>query len=190
VSRPEESEGEFRVRVAHQVKEWRDRELDRIRDKSAAKLATLNDRLVRARQKVEKEKAEAKNRSLQTYVSIGTAVLSAVLGRKVASSTTVGRAATSMRAASRATQKQSDVVHAEETLSDLEEKLAALEAEINEDLERVRLEANPERLVLEPIEVAPRKTDVSVEDVVLAWVPATRRIGAGRTTTGGAGGTT
>ncbi len=190
VSRPEESEGEFRVRVAHQVKEWRDRELDRIRDKSAAKLATLNDRIVRARQKVEKEKAEAKNRSLQTYVSIGTAVLSAVLGRKVASSTTVGRAATSMRAASRATQKQSDVVHAEETLSDLEEKLAALEAEINDDLERVRLEANPERLVLEPIEVAPRKTDVSVEDVVLAWVPATRRIGAGRTTTGGAGGTT
>ncbi|RLS31767.1 MAG: DUF853 family protein [Planctomycetota bacterium] len=173
VSRPDETEGEFRIRIAQQVKEWRDREIDRIRDKSAAKLAAINDRIGRARQKVEKEKAEAKNKSMQTYVAIGTAVLSALMGRKMASSTTVGRAATSMRSASRATRQQADVVHAEEALSDLEEKLAAIESEISDDLERVRLEANPERLVLEPIEIPAKKTDVSVEDVVLAWVPAT-----------------
>ena len=172
VSRPDETEGEFRVRISQQVREWRDREIDRISDKSAAKLATLNDRIGRARQKVEKEKAEAKNKSMQTYVSIGTAVLSAILGRKVASSTTVGRAATSMRSASRATRQQADVVHAEEALSDLEEKLAALEGEIGDEFERIRLEANPDRLVLESIEIAPKKSDVSVEDVVLAWVPA------------------
>jgi hypothetical protein len=172
VSRPDETEGEFRVRIAQQVREWRDKEIDRISDKSAAKLASLNDRIGRARQKVEKEKAEAKNKSMQTYVSIGTAVLSAILGRKVASSTTVGRAATSMRSASRATRHQADVVHAEEALSDLEEKLATLEGEVSEELEKVRLEANPDRLVLESIEIAPKKTEISVDDVVLAWVPA------------------
>ncbi|MEI8368835.1 MAG: DUF87 domain-containing protein [Planctomycetia bacterium] len=172
VSRPDETEGEFRVRIAQQVREWRDKEIDRISDKSAAKLASLNDRIARARQKVEKQKAEAKNKSMQTYVSIGTAVLSAILGRKVASSTTVGRAATSMRSASRATRQQADVVHAEESLSDLEEKLATLEGEVGEDLEKVRLEANPDRLVLESIEIAPKKTEISVDDVVLAWVPA------------------
>jgi len=172
VSRPDETEGEFRVRIAQQVREWRDKEIDRISDKSAAKLASLNDRIGRARQKVEKEKAEAKNKSMQTYVSIGTAVLSAILGRKVASSTTVGRAATSMRSASRATRHQADVVHAEEALSDLEEKLASLEGEVSEELEKVRLEANPDRLVLESIEIAPKKTEISVDDVVLAWVPA------------------
>jgi len=172
VSRPDETEGEFRVRIAQQVREWRDKEIDRISDKSAAKLASLNDRIGRARQKVEKEKAEAKNKSMQTYVSIGTAVLSAILGRKVASSTTVGRAATSMRSASRATRHQADVVHAEEALSDLEEKLATLEGEVGEELEKVRLQANPDRLVLESIEIAPKKTEISVDDVVLAWVPA------------------
>ena len=172
VSRPDETEGEFRVRIAQQVREWRDKEVDRISDKSAAKLASLNDRIARARQKVEKQKAEAKNKSMQTYVSIGTAVLSAILGRKVASSTTVGRAASSMRSASRATRQQADVVHAEESLSDLEEKLATLEGEVGEELEKVRLEANPDRLVLESIEIAPKKTEISVDDVVLAWVPA------------------
>ena len=172
VSRPDETEGEFRVRIAQQVREWRDKEIDRISDKSAAKLASLNDRIARARQKVEKQKAEAKNKSMQTYVSIGTAVLSAILGRKVASSTTVGRAATSMRTASRATRHQADVVHAEESLSDLEEKLATLEGEVGADLEKVRLEANPDRLVLESIEIAAKKTEITVDDVVLAWVPA------------------
>ena len=77
-----------------------------------------------------------------------------------------------MRSASRATRQQADVVHAEEALSDLEEKLATLEEEVGEDLEKVRLEANPDRLVLESIEIAPKKTEISVDDVVLAWVPA------------------
>jgi len=172
VSLPGETEGEFRVRVGQRVKEWRDRELDRLGDKHAAKLASLNDRILRARQKVEKEKAEAKSRSMQTYVSIGTAVFTALFGRKVASSATVGRAATSMRSASRAARQQADVAHAEESLSELEEKLAELEARIAEELDEVRVRADPDSLVLEPIEVAPRKTDVSVEEVLLAWVPA------------------
>jgi TolA-binding protein len=163
--------------------EWRDREVDRISDKNAAKLAGLADRIARARQKVEREKAEAKNKSMQTYVSIGTAVLSAILGRKVASSTTVGRAATSMRSASRATRQQADVVHAEEALADLEEKLATLEGEISDELEKVRLEANPDRLVLEAIEIAPKKTDIAVEEVVLAWVPARETFTPGRADT-------
>jgi hypothetical protein len=172
VSRPGETEGEFRVRIGQRTKEWRDGQIDRVRERSAAKLAALSERIDRARQKVEKEKAEAKNKSLQTYVSIGTAVLSAVLGRKVATSTSVGRAATSMRSASRAARQQADVVHAEESLSSLEEKRQILETEIADELERIRLECHPERLVLEPLEIPAKKTDVSVEEVVLAWVPA------------------
>jgi len=172
VSRPGESEAAFRVRIAQQAREWRDAELERVRDRYATRLATLDDRIVRARQKVEREKAEVRNSSLQTYVSIGSAVLSAVLGRKVASSTTVGKAATSMRSASRTARQQADVVHAEESLGTLEERRRTLADEIDLALATVRAEANPERMALEPIEIPPRKTDIVVEEVVLAWVPA------------------
>jgi hypothetical protein len=171
VSRPGEAEGDFRVRIAQQLKEWRDEQMDKVRSKQAAKLSTLVDRIERARQKVEREKAEAKNQSLQTYVSIGSAVLGALLGRKKASATNIGRAATSMRSASRAARQQADVAHAEESLTVLEEKRAALEAEIEEDLERIRLESAPERIALETIEIPARKADIAVDDVVLAWVP-------------------
>ena len=171
VSRPDESEADFRVRIAQKVREWRDAEIDRVRDRNAAKLASLTDRIDRARQKVERERAEAKNKSMQTYVSIGSAVLGALLGRKAATSTNIGRAATSMRTASRSARQQADVVHAEESLATLEERRQTLEDEIAAELERIRLESSPERLQLEEMEVPARKTDIAVDDVVLAWVP-------------------
>ena len=171
VSRPDESEADFRVRIAQKVREWRDAEIDRVRDRSAAKLASLTDRIDRARQKVERERAEAKNKSMQTYVSIGSAVLGALLGRKAATSTNIGRAATSMRTASRSARQQADVVHAEESLATLEERRQTLEDEIAAELERIRLESSPERLQLEEMEIPARKTDIAVDDVVLAWVP-------------------
>jgi hypothetical protein len=172
VSRFDETEAEFRVRIAQRVKEHRDRELERVRDKHAAKLATLAERIERARQKVEREKAEAKNKSLQTYVSIGSAVLGALLGRRTVSSTTIGKAATSMRSASRAARQQADVAHAEESLLTLEEKRLSLEDEIANELDRIRIETTPEGIDLEKIEVPARRTGTSVEEVVLAWVPS------------------
>ena len=171
VSQPGESEGEFRARIAHRVKEWRDERIEEVRAKTATKLAALVDRIDRARQKGEKEKAEAKNQSLQTYVSIGTAVIGALFGRKKISATTIGRAATSMRSASRATRQQADVAHAEESLQVLEERRAALEEEIEQELDRIRLDAAPDRIALEEIDIPARKTDIAVEAVVLAWVP-------------------
>ena len=172
VSQPGESEADFRLRIAQRVKEWRDAEIERVRDRYAPKIAALAERIDRARQKVEREKAEAKNQSMQTYVSIGTAVIGALLGRKMASSTTVGRAATSMRSASRAARQQADVAHAEESMASLEERRRQLEDEVAEALEKIRLDTHPDRIQLEEIEVPAKKTDLAVEDVVLAWVPS------------------
>ncbi len=173
VSRPGESQGDFRVRIAHRVKEWRDEQIEKVRDKQAAKLAAIADKVERARQKVEREKAEAKNQSMQTYVSIGTAVIGALLGRKKASATTIGRAATSMRSASRAARQQADVAHAEESLSTLEEKRMQLEEEIEQELDRIRFESSPESITLEEIEIPAKKTDIAIDEVVLAWRPVT-----------------
>jgi hypothetical protein len=171
VSQPGESEADFRLRLAQRAREWRDREMDAVRGRYAPKIAGLADKIERARQKVEREKAEAKNQSLQTYVSIGSAVLGALLGRKMASSTTIGKAATSMRTASRAARQQADVAHAEESLTTLEERRQALEDEVAEAIERIRVDSDLHRIELEAIEIPARKTDMAVEDVVLAWVP-------------------
>jgi hypothetical protein len=77
-----------------------------------------------------------------------------------------------MRSASRAARQQADVAHAEESLATLEERRMQLEEEIEQELDRIRLESSPEMIVLEEIEIPAKKTDIAVDEVVLAWVPA------------------
>ena len=67
--------------------------------------------------------------------------------------------------------QQADVVHAEESLATLEERRQTIEDEVAAELERIRLETSPERIRLEEMEIPARKTDISVDEVVLAWVP-------------------
>jgi hypothetical protein len=76
-----------------------------------------------------------------------------------------------MRSASRAARQQADVAHAEESLATLEERRQALEEEVSTELERIRLESSPDLLELQELEIPPRKTDIAVDEVVLAWVP-------------------
>ena len=73
---------------------------------------------------------------------------------------------------SETTSQQADVAHAEESLTTLEEKRGLLEEEIETDLERIRLESGSDSIALEPIDIPAKKTDITVEEVVLAWVPA------------------
>jgi hypothetical protein len=67
--------------------------------------------------------------------------------------------------------QQADVVHAEESLATLEERRQTIEDEVAAELERIRLETSPERIRLDEMEIPARKTDIAVDDVVLAWVP-------------------
>ena len=170
VSEPDETERAFRLRVAQQLREWRDTELDRIRSRYEQKLATAAGRVERARQKLEKEQADVTHQSFQTYVSIGTAILDALLRRR-ASTRSLGRVATSARSASRTARQQADVTRAEEALETVIAAQEQLEDELAAAIERVQAEANPETISLERVEVPARKTGSSVEEVCLAWVP-------------------
>jgi hypothetical protein len=57
-------------------------------------------------------------------------------------------------------------------MATLEERRQQLETEVADALEKIRLDTHPDRIALEEIEIPAKKTDLTVEDVVLAWVPA------------------
>ena len=83
-SNPGESEGDFRTRLAQGLRELRDREVAKLREKHAAKLKSLDERLHRAADRVEREKAQYTQRKLDTAISIGTSVLGAIFGGRSA----------------------------------------------------------------------------------------------------------
>ena len=130
VSGPDETEGAFRARLQLQARESRDQEIAALRQKHAAKFASLQDRLHRAGQAVEREKEQATGSKIDAAVSVGTAVLGALFGRKAISTASAGRAASAMRKAGNVQRQSGDVERATETVAKLQAQIAELEARV------------------------------------------------------------
>jgi hypothetical protein len=170
-SRPSESEREFRLRLAQASREQRDQEVEALRAKCAPKMGTLQDQIRRAYERLQREQAEANRSTWDATIALGSSVLGALLGRKTISKTNVTRAASAAKAAGRAMQQHGDVGSAEVSIDVLQRKYAELEAEFQEKVDQLATALRPEALELKPLPLRPRKADITVEQVVLAWTP-------------------
>jgi hypothetical protein len=171
LSKPQESERDFRIRLGDFARERRDQEKAKLREKYGAQAARLQERIARANEKREREAQQASQHKLQAGLSIGSAILGALFGRKKLSVSTLGRASTAMRGAGRAMAESKDVARAEENLEQLQADLAALNQQCEADLAGIDLRFDPQTEALEKIELKPKKSDVTVRFLALAWVP-------------------
>src|SRR5690606_16279464 len=127
VSGPGVSEGDFRARLQLAARERRDAEAAKLRQNYEPRFATLRDQQQRAAQRVEREREQASQQKVSTAISVGATLLGALFGRKAVSSTSVGRATTAARNASRIGREAADVARAEESAESISRKLADLE---------------------------------------------------------------
>jgi hypothetical protein len=167
VSSPDESEGDFRVRMREKIRELRDEMKEKLRAKYAPKLAALEERLRKAEQQLEKQKSMSQQGYFSAALSIFSAVVSAVFGRKLRSTANVTRATSGARAANRAMSKRGDVQHAEETVEAIQAQVEALDAELQAEIAKIAAFEPP----ITPLEIAPKKTEIQIDRVVLAWEP-------------------
>ncbi len=170
-SNPGESESDFRIRVSQLAREKRDRTMDALRNKYGPKIAALQDRIRRAEQRVEKEKADVKQAGLQTALSLGATLLGAFMGRKTLSSSTIGRASTTMRGGMKTAKERTDIAAASENLEALRQQQADIESEFNAEMQSLSGSADPLQQSIERVDLRPRKADVSVRLVALVWAP-------------------
>ncbi len=168
-SEPGETERDFRIRLRDVGREARDRQVEELREKYGTKLKRAAERVRKAEQKVEREEEQAESAKMSTYVNIGTTVLSALLGRKAISRSSVGRASTTMRGMSRSSKEKQDVERAEEDLEMRLEELAELERELEQDITELEESLDPDFAELETKVLKPRRTDIDVKLVALLW---------------------
>jgi hypothetical protein len=170
-SRPDQTEDEARIELAHAAREARDAAVAKLKEEVATKMRALQTKIAAAQQKVEKETAEANQRWYGSMLDIGTSVLGAVLGNKIASRTNVTKVSSTFKKIGQATDAKTDVARAEQALQEIVEARELMEAECNIEVERISSQFSPENLVLESIEIPPRKTDTRIKQVSLVWVP-------------------
>jgi hypothetical protein len=171
VSRPAESERDFRVRLAQAAREQRDAMVEKLRTKYAPKLAQLEERKRRAEQKLEQEKAQKQSQVMESMLSVGTSILGAFLGRKKVSVTTLGRATTAARSINKIRKESGDVGVAEDNIEALNQAIADLEAQFQKETDALSAATDPQTEALEAVVVKPKKTNITVQLVALAWSP-------------------
>lgn len=176
-SRLDEGRGDFSARVRLALREARDADLARLQSRYAPRLVTLQERVRRAEDRVRREETQLKQQKVQTAISVGTTVLGALFGRKAISASTVGRATTAARGVGRAAREREDVERAREEQARLEQQVAALEAEFEEEAARLRDPSEALDDLIEEVEIRPRKADIAVARLHLVWTPWLRRDG-------------
>jgi hypothetical protein len=162
-----EGEADFRARVQLAVRERRDAEVEKLRKKYATKVASAQEKLRRAEERVAREAAQYDQQKTQAAISVGASVLGALFGRKLASAANVGRATTAARGFGRAAREKEDIAAAQEAVELARKGLADLEFELQQQVEAI----GGGEPAVEALEIPPRKADFDLEPVALVWAP-------------------
>lgn len=170
-SEPGESEGDFRTRLQQAMNEKRDQSIAKLRKRYASKATTLENRVLRAQQRVDVEKEQSTQKKLDTALSFGTAILGAVLGRKRLSSSTATKVGSAIRRAGSARKQSADVDRARETLARAQEELESLNAELEHEVDALEGSYDAQTEELSETVIRAKTTDIHVSLVALAWMP-------------------
>lgn len=170
-SSPGESEADFRVALDIAARELRDTEIEKLKNKFSTKLQSLKNRIQTAEQRVQQKSEDAKRHKLESILNIGTSLLGAVLGNKLASKSNLSKAGTAAKSLGRTAQKQSDVTRAEESLESLQQQYEELSQQFQSEVEEIESRLNAHALELETIEIPSKKSDIRMNRLALIWIP-------------------
>jgi hypothetical protein len=177
ISKPRESERDFRIRLTQSAREQRDAAAAELQSKYAPKLANLQEKLRRAQQAVERRQTQARDQQMQSAISVGATVLGAFMGRRKITSTRIEQAATAARKMGRASRGQQSVDQAQETVQTIADQLTALNADFANELACLKGKFDPQQLELTEVSIGAKKTNITVPLLALVWAPYIRDAG-------------
>jgi hypothetical protein len=170
-SNPAESKSEFLARVSQAVREERDLEVEKLRRKYSSDYDSLQQRLMRAEQALQREQEQATSKKMETVVSFGTAILGAFLGRKAVSTSSATRFGTAVRSAGRMRKESMDVARAQETAESVKQMMAELDQRLQIDIDKLESGYDSAAAELEEVLIKPKSTDITLEVFGLTWLP-------------------
>ena len=165
-SHPHEPERDFRMRLTQTAREKRDDEVDKLTRKYDKQLKRLEKKLRKAEASLDKKKEKAGARKREMAVSVGESVLGMFMGRR-----STRAASTAMSKYRQSKISKMDVEEAEETVEALQEEIEALEQELKQEVDSITAEWDEALTEFEKVPVRPRKSDVQVNMLSLAWLP-------------------
>jgi molecular chaperone GrpE (heat shock protein) len=166
-SEPAEDERAFKIRLQQAAREQRDDEVDKLQAKYQTKLDSLQEKLRREEIELQKDESAYNARKQQEMLSAGDSLLSFFGGRK--------RVTTALSSASQKRQMteraKQEVLESQETIAQLNQQMQELQAEMDSISREAATRWDQAQHEIEPYPVRPRKSDVDIQHLAVAWTP-------------------
>lgn len=159
------TEAEARVYFQQQLREKRDIQTEKLRDKYEKKVDSLEKKIRTAEDRVQREESQYGQAKWSSILSVGNSILGAFVGGRR------GGVMTAARGVGRASQQKDDVRRAEDALELLHDDMEELERELKTEIEELAEACDLDNIELEPTEIPPRKSDLKTENIAILWTP-------------------
>lgn len=170
-ARPGENERDFRARCQQAGREERDRAVDEVRGKYEVKLQRLTERKEKEQEELAEDKAQLQGRVGEEILS-GLDSVAGMFGlfgsRRRKSLSGLSRAATKRRMTAQA---KADIEESEAGIKRLDAQLEVIKSDMEAEMASATDEWTKAAEDIQEVKVAPRKSDIDVRLVTLAWMP-------------------
>jgi hypothetical protein len=165
-SEPGEEEKSFLRRCRKAAQKAHEADAAKLQEKYERQVDRVEDKLRREERELDEDKIEYDARKQEELLSGVESVLSLFGGSRRSS-----RLSTASRKRRMTRQARADMEESEETIDELQEEIESLEEEAKQELKELA-ETWGERIEeLEEVDVRPRRADVRIEYLGLAWLP-------------------
>jgi len=164
--RPDEPNSEYFARVATAARERRDAEIDKLQTALQKKIDAIAQKIRKEQIELAGDEAKASALANERWVTVGEKLLKSFLGRR--SSGSVTQLMTKQR---QVTAAQAAVQESKIELEHLTREYERLTAELETAVAEITSRYEAMQTEFTTKEIAPRKSDVNVQEYVLAWVP-------------------
>lgn len=170
-SRPGESTEEFAKRCEAASDQFADEAAAKLRTKLETKYERVQTALAKAEDRVVELEGASKGRKTQNIVDLGSSILGGLFGgRKSARS--LGSAARRMASGSRQSKSaETRLESAQNRVAEKVDELDELEADLQDAVIEIDDEWTEKAQAVESVEVPLEKTDITIDDFLLVWLP-------------------
>ena len=159
-----EEESDFLVRIRDRIADLKEEAIEKLKERYASKENRLHEQLKRARERVEKEKADQTG----SLISMGVSILGALFGGKGISA---GKIGTAVNRGGKVLRERGDLSRAEERVREIIDKLETVGNEMEEKIDAIDGKYVLDNYPVETFSVRPRKADIKINSIALVWRP-------------------
>jgi hypothetical protein len=168
-SKLHENKEDFLARAQERLHELQEQKSAKAEEKFQSEKEKLQVKLQTLQQRLQKEKSEASAKMTDTLISAGLTLVSAFFGKKAMSATTLSKGASTLTKGKSMLKERSDVTNVEQLISDVTSNIEILEADFQDELEKITKEMRLENYAIESLIIKPKRSDITITDFALLW---------------------